>query len=129
MRRLPRRKPKQLETNQQIWLVQWCRMNRIPVMHIANEGKRSEAYGAKLKRMGLVPGMPDLFIYRACEPYHGLWIEMKSSEKSLPRPNQLLCHEQLRSEGYDVQVFWDWRVAADYINQYLNVSHGTRNAN
>lgn len=50
------------EEDEQIAVVKWCDMLKIPVIHIPNEGKRSAQMGAKLKRMGLRLGVPDLLI-------------------------------------------------------------------
>lgn len=58
-------------------VIEWCDIKRIPIVHIPNEGKRSAAYAARLKRMGLRPGFPDLFIPVVRGRYHGLFIEMK----------------------------------------------------
>ena len=68
---------KSSEEEEQIAVIQYCDLLGIPVTHSANEGKRSKTYGARLKRMGLRPGFPDLLITRARGKYHGFAIEMK----------------------------------------------------
>lgn len=50
------------ETGEQEAVIEYCAWRRIPVVHIPNEGKRSAAYAAQMKRMGLAKGFPDLFI-------------------------------------------------------------------
>ena len=45
--------------------------------HIPNGGKRGKAEAAKLKRMGVKPGVPDLHLPIARGGFHGLYVEMK----------------------------------------------------
>ncbi len=43
-------------------VVQWLTLKGIPYTHIANEGKRTAAHNAKLKRMGVTKGWSDLVL-------------------------------------------------------------------
>ena len=43
-----------------------------------NLRSRHPAEAVHLKRMGVKPGVPDLFLPFPVPPFHGLWIEMKS---------------------------------------------------
>ena len=65
------------EDGEQEALIMYCDLAGIPVVHIPNEGKRSTAYGARMKRIGLRSGFPDLFFPVARGGFHGLFVEMK----------------------------------------------------
>lgn len=105
------------ETDEQIAVVQWCDITHIPVIHIPNEGKRNVGYAAKLKRMGLRSGFPDLFVPRARGKYHGLFIEMKYGEGRTSK-NQKEWLSVLSSEGYACAVCYDADEAIRIIKKY-----------
>ena len=46
--------------------------------HIPNERKCTPQQGARLKRMGVKSGVPDLHLPVARGVYHGLYLEMKT---------------------------------------------------
>ena len=64
--------------------------------HVANEGKRSISYHAKMKRMGLKSGCPDIII----EYFPGklLYIELKNEKGKLSN-NQKLWAVQSKALG------------------------------
>ena len=45
--------------------------------HIPNGGSRNAAEAANLRRQGVKPGVPDIFLPVARGRYHGLYIELK----------------------------------------------------
>lgn len=47
------------------------------LFHIPNGGYRHPATAAKMKAIGVKPGVPDIFLPVPRKGYHGLWIEMK----------------------------------------------------
>jgi hypothetical protein len=106
------------ETEEQKVVVQWCYLRKIPIAHIPNEGKRSVAYAALLKAMGLRKGFPDLIVPSARGGYHGLFIEMKYG-KGKTTKDQEQWIETLRSEGYAVAVCYDANEAIKTISDYL----------
>ena len=55
----------------------YCNLLGIDVVHIPNEGKRSYQYAARLKRIGMQKGFPDLLFPYPRKNAHGLYIEMK----------------------------------------------------
>lgn len=55
------------------------------LMHLPNEGKRTNKYGHHLKQMGMMPGASDIFIALARHGYHGAWIEIKSEDGKLTK--------------------------------------------
>jgi hypothetical protein len=69
------------------------------LFHIPNGAKRTKFQGAELKRLGLRPGVPDLFLAVPRGTFHGMFIELKTS-KGVVSPVQLSYLELLTEEGY-----------------------------
>lgn len=110
--------PHRTETDEQIAVVQYCDIKRIPCVHIPNEGKRGYAYAAKMKRMGLRSGFPDLFIPRACGGLHGLFVEMKAG-RNKTTPNQDKWLADLSAAGYCCRVCYGFDEARRAIDEYI----------
>ena len=83
--------------------------------HPANGEHRNPITGAKLKRMGVKAGMPDIMILQGPfkssgvdSHYSGLAIELKTPDangkRPKPRANQLEWHDRLRKCGWRVSV-------------------------
>ncbi len=72
-----------------------------------------------MKRAGLSPGFPDLFIPKAVCGYHGLFIEMKVGTNK-PTENQKAWLKLLSDEGYATCVRWGANAAIESIKKYLN---------
>jgi len=70
---------------------------------IPNGGFRSKRTWARMKRTGLKAGVPDIFLLVSRGNTPGMFIEMKS-EKGVVRPNQKAWHDNLRTQGYKVEV-------------------------
>lgn len=109
--------PLALEWEQQATFVQHCRQVGLFVIHIPNGEVRPHKFNAKgvryspaaqkLKKMGSLSGMPDLFCgdpIPTIPRSRGLFIEMKRSHKEQPSPDQIEVHLILRSLGYTVIV-------------------------
>ena len=62
------------ESDEQTGLVNWfhCQFPTVRIFHIPNGGHRSLSVARALKREGVRPGVPDLYV-----PAWRLWIEMK----------------------------------------------------
>jgi hypothetical protein len=93
---------------------------------IPNGGLRSKATAGKMKAEGVRSGVPDLFLafvqaedWTTEHVWPGLWIEMKVG-RNKPTEAQLWWHEQLREQGYRVEVCYNWIEAWNTIMQYLN---------
>lgn len=106
------------ETGEQEAVVQFCELMRLPVVHIPNEGKRSAAYAAQMKRMGLAKGFPDLFIPVARSGFHGLFIELKRDRGSKPTAEQKAWIEYLNRAGYRAAVCHGADAAIEEIKNY-----------
>lgn len=59
--------------------------------------------GRRMKEMGYMKGIPDLFIPHANRFYHGLFIEMKTEKGRLSHEQKEVI-PRLESEGYKVAV-------------------------
>jgi len=81
------------------------------IFHIPNavkyvsRGNRGAFYGIlkKMKDEGVVKGIPDLFLAKSFNKYHGLFIEMKKP-KSYASKEQKEIHYLLAKNGYAVAV-------------------------
>lgn len=106
------------EIDEQIAVVEYCGYMHIPVYHIPNEGKRSFAAGATLRRAGLKSGVPDLCIPVARGGRHGLYIELKVG-RNKPTAAQLDWLRLLAGEGYAVAVCYGAEQAIKAIETYV----------
>jgi len=70
-----------MEKDEQAAFVGWLRVNRIRHHAIINSGARNQQQGAEFKRQGLVPGVPDLYVF--LPGVGSLAIEMKRANGSL----------------------------------------------
>lgn len=90
------------------------------IHHSPNGGKRSISEAARFKAMGTKAGFPDLFLPIAIEPFHGLFIEMKTS-KGTVLASQAEYHPSLIDEGYRVEVCYTAMGAITLIKNYLGL--------
>lgn len=112
------------EEDEQIAVMEWAgyMTGKWPCLerlyHTPNGGSRNLAEGAKLKRMGVKPGVPDLFLPYPAGGYCGLWLEMKT-EDGRPTPCQRDWIEYLRSVGYCAYICHNAGEAINAIEAYL----------
>lgn len=85
---------------------------------IPNGGLRDKGTAAKLKREGVRPGIPDLFLSIATQTYSGLYIELKYGKNKLTK-NQSEYMERFSGVGYRCIVCYDWEDAFKTIENYL----------
>lgn len=105
------------EDAEQEAVVEYCDLLHIPIVHIPNEGKRSLSYAARMKRMGLRSGFPDLLVPLARGGYHGLFIEMKYGKNKTTK-EQKEWLERLSAEGYACAVCYNAAEAIKTIENY-----------
>ncbi len=109
----------------QITLLEWLAWNYPEVaactFHIANERKCSRLYGAKLKRLGVKAGVPDLMIPWPTTRYPGLFIEMKS-KTGKPSLSQKKFIATLSKRGYYACFCFGYDAAVKVITNYLKDS-------
>jgi hypothetical protein len=114
------------EDAEQIAVIEYCDLLRIPIVHVANEGKRSLTYGSRLKSMGLKKGFPDLLIPRARGKYHGFAIEMKYGSNK-PTDDQVEWLRRLSKEGYATAICYSSNEAINLIEKYNKLKGDTDN--
>lgn len=85
---------------------------------INNSGAKTAKEGAQSKAMGLVRGIPDLFLSLPVEPYHGFYIELKIGYNT-SSPSQLKAQDRLRKAGYLVDEIRTLEEFKTSINNYL----------
>ncbi len=108
------------ELQEQVAVVEYCDLHGIVIVHIPNEGKRSVVTGAQLKRAGMRPGFPDLFLPYSRGKYHGLFIEMKYGNGKTSADQEWWL-ATLSREGYAVCVCYGFDVAVRRIREYLRI--------
>lgn len=109
------------------------------LFHIPNGGDRHPAVGAKLKRLGVQAGVPDLFLPvpaglrpvpgAGTRPYAGLFLEMKRAGGGFSdlRATQRAWLLALRELGYAADVAFGAEAAQGLILAYLDGTyHPTR---
>ena len=101
------------ESGEQEAVIEYCAWRRIPVVHIPNEGKRSAAYAAQMKRF------PDLFIPVAASGFHGLFIELKRDRRAKATEPQKAWLDFLNKEGYRAAVCHGSQEAMKEIENYF----------
>ena len=112
------------EAEEQEALMKWANYasHQFPALkwlyHCPNGGTRNPAEAVHLKRMGVKPGVPDLFLpFPACG-FHGLYIEMKS-QQGRPTACQREWVEYLRSVGYAAVFCHGFEQAQNTLLEYL----------
>ena len=87
--------------------------------HVPNGGSRNRAEAAKLKRMGVRAGVPDLVLPSPRGGYAGLYIEMKVGANR-PSKEQKEWLEMLANRGYKTLVCYGGNEAIDALEKYVN---------
>ena len=72
----------------------FIKLRKLWGVHEANEGKRSTGNGAKLKKEGMEPGMPDLLVFDGYGGFNGLAIELKTKGDRV-KDEQYRCSQEL----------------------------------
>lgn len=120
---------KKTEDGEQQAVMEWAELmvNRWPALcmlyHVPNEAKRSKATAARMARMGLRAGVPDLCLDAPAGKYHGLRIELKV-EPNRPTEEQRRWLRNLRVSGYFSAVCYSAAAAEALIADYLSLPDG-----
>lgn len=102
----------------------WCRwmQNTDPryglVVHVPNEGRRSWAEGKRMKRKGLVAGVPDVLVLHPGNGYPGLALEFKVGRGKLT-PAQYEWRLKLLSAGWQHEVITTFDQAKSILERYF----------
>lgn len=112
--------PEQIE---QIRLFNWIRT--VPeiarfTFSIPNERKTTPQQGLTLKRMGLRPGVSDIFVGVQNIKYGGYFLELKAGS-NLPTEHQLQFMEDMSKQGYYCSWCKGYEKAKESIEWYLTI--------
>ena len=112
------------EDAQQVLVVDWAMVhqNEFPelkwLFHCPNGGKRNAFEAAKFKRLGVKPGVSDLFLPVPKGDYHGLFIEMKYGNNKL-QPSQKEFLSDMAKQNYFVVTCYSGEKAVEIIKKYI----------
>lgn len=104
------------EEREQMLFIQWFKRNHpnILIFHIPNGGYRRPSEAARLKAMGVVPGIPDLFI-----PEWRLFIEMKRTKGGKLSDVQKSVIKHLQCVNYSVILAHGHKQAIEQVTNFL----------
>lgn len=86
--------------------------------HVPNEGKRTLAGNAKLKRQGLLAGVSDIIILTPNKDYHGLVIELKVKTGRVSDSQKNFLQQCLRN-GFYACVVYSLDALKEVLTDYL----------
>lgn len=89
--------------------------------HIPNEGKRSVAQGANLKREGLREGVSDICLPVKKGKFGSLYIELKRRKGAAVTPAQRNWQALMKRMGNEAHICYGWEEARDRIVEYLEL--------
>lgn len=106
------------EENLQIACVEWFKLQypKIFIHHSPNGGKRNIREAARLKKMGVCAGFPDLMIIAPGRPV--LFIEMKSA-KGKVTAKQIEVLKKLRDCGHEIDGCNTFEEFVYTVNEFL----------
>lgn len=116
------------EDTEQMQIINYCNSMSayVPeyamIYHIPNEGKRKN--GAKLKRIGLRKGIPDLCLPVPKIGFHGLYIELKKMHLKASKEQKEWLFK-LEQQGYAVSICFGANEAINLITAYMNSDYET----
>jgi len=108
------------EYEEQGSFVEWLKWHSIPFYHCPNGGSRNKIESARLKKIGVQAGIPDICIPRASRGYHGLYLEIKRRYQSKISPSQNYWLDLLSQEGYLAKIAYGVDQAIEIVKDYLN---------
>ena len=94
------------------------------LFHIPNGGRRDAKEAANLKRQGVKPGVPDLFLPVSRGQHHGLFIELKRKDGGRLSENQKRWLHLLQRQGYAAVVCHGAKEAVNVLLGYLQNKGG-----
>lgn len=88
------------------------------IFAVPNGGLRSVLVAKKLQKEGVLPGVADLFLLKACGGFHGLFIENKVGNGVLSE-KQKKFSEAAKREGYKYEIVRSVEEFIEIVRQYL----------
>ena len=117
------------EDTEQMQIINYCNSMSayVPeyemIYHIPNEGKRKN--GAKLKRIGLRKGIPDLCLPVPKMVFNGLYIELKKDTSKKASKEQKEWLFKLEQQGYATSLCFGADEAINLITAYMTSDYET----
>ena len=106
------------ETTEQIAFVKWIRKfhPNVLIFHIRNGGQMSGAMGGKLRMMGVVSGVHDLYVME-----YKLFIEMKDVKPKgkVMTPKQKWFRERYRDSEYSFLLCYGFKDAKEQFTKFV----------
>lgn len=87
-------------------LWQWAQLYPVlkdNLLHVPNGGKRGRVEAARMKGMGVRPGVSDYLLPVPRGAFHGLWLELKAGDNK-PTTEQREWLEKMQRQGY--AAYW-----------------------
>lgn len=109
------------EAIEQIKICEFLRQKTdLPFLHIPNGNASCVSTGRLLKKMGVTPGVSDLFLPRGNKIFHGLWLEVKTIT-GRASPSQLMFISKMIEEGYGAHVVYGADAAILIIKSFYDL--------
>lgn len=115
-----KKKRQQPERETQIKFAVWLAKMGFRYNASAAGGYRDPREGQNFKRMGVSKGFPDIEVPYPITPYHGFYLELKSSSGKLS-PEQLEWINYLKKQGYYAEVAYSFEEAKEHFEYYLSL--------
>lgn len=93
--------------------------------HVPNGGFRNITTAARLKKMGVKPGVADVFVMLPEGGYSGLWIEFKSA-KGKQSDYQKEFELMAVNAGYEYRIARSPEDGIEIIREYLKINASTQ---
>ena len=104
-----------LEEDEQIKLAEYLDYNNYCWCHVPNGGARHPATGAKMKKQGVKPGVPDVLIFDHVGICNGVAIELKRQKGGKLRETQVEWLDKLDARGWYTTVCHGADEAIDWL--------------
>lgn len=113
------------ESQEQVTLFAWAKLMEPSIselrlmLHVPNGGWRDKRTAEKLKKEGVRPGFPDIFLPVPRKGHHGLLVELKRVKGGSLSKEQRAWLENLNGQGYLAVVAKGYEEAKTIILDYL----------
>lgn len=111
------------ESQLQILCIEWFRamypQYRMLLFAIPNGGKRNVVTALRMKREGVISGVPDLFLSIGRNGYHGFYIEMKFGKNKMSQ-NQEKFFQYAKKHGYKCELINSFDQFVREVTFYVN---------
>lgn len=112
------------EEEEQKTVVAWCRIQELRwpelrlIHHVPNGGKRSKSEAAGFQAMGVLAGVPDLFLPVRRVWHHGLYLEMKALDGKVSKEQKEFL-AAVSEQGYFACACFGADAAIGVLERYM----------